>query len=164
MIVDRLKNWRRYAGLAELRPAFEFLERHGGEDLPQGRIEIDGDRLFALPQRYPGRAIADGRFESHHRYADVQYIAGGAEMIGYAPVETLQVEKLYDPAADIEFYAIPACYTPIALPAGSFAVFYPHDGHMPCCRLDTDGPIYKIVVKINLGKVTARGCVHEALR
>jgi YhcH/YjgK/YiaL family protein len=157
MIVDKLNNWRRYAGLEELRPAFEFLERHAGETLPEGRLDIDGDRLFALPQSYAPKPVEGARFESHRRYADVQYIADGAEMIGYAPTDTLALETPYDPEKDIAFYERPACYTPIALPAGCFAVFYPEDAHMPCCRLDADAalrstsePVRKIVLKVKL--------------
>ena len=151
MIVDQLKNWRRYAALKELRPAFEFIERHANETLPEGRLGIDGARLFALPQSYPPRPIEGSLFEAHRRYADVQYIAAGAEMIGYAPTDTLKVETPYDPEKDIAFYAQPALYTPVAVPAGSFAVFYPEDAHMPCCRLDSDGTIRKLVVKVEVG-------------
>jgi len=150
MIVDELKNWRRYEALEELRPAFEFLEQHTGESLPDGRIEIDGARLFALPQSYTPRPVEGSRFEAHRRYADVQYIAAGAEMIGYAPTETLEVQQAYDLDKDIAFYVQPLRYTPVALPAGSFAVFYPEDAHMPCCRLDSDEPVRKIVVKVGL--------------
>jgi len=152
MIVDELKSWRRYAALEELRPAFEFLERRADEALPDGRIEIDGARLFALPQSYAPRAALGARFESHRRYADVQYIAAGAEMIGYAPTGGLAAETPYDPERDIAFYAQPACYTPVALTAGSFAVFYPDDAHMPCCRLDSDEPVRKVVVKVEIAR------------
>ena len=154
MIVDRLSNWRRYTGLEELRPAFEWLDRHAGETLPEGRLDIDGDRLFALPQSYAPKPVEGARFESHRRYADVQYIAGGAEMIGYAPTDTLELEAPYDPEKDIAFFAQPARYTPIALPAGCFAVFYPEDAHMPCCRLDSDAPIRKVVMKVKLSPGT----------
>lgn len=148
MIVDRLANWRRYAPVADLRPAFEWLEQHAEEILPEGRLEIDGDRLFALPQSYVPKPVAGARFEAHRRYTDVQYVAAGAEMIGWAPVDLLETETPYDPGEDIAFYAQPARYTPIALPAGCFAVFYPEDAHMPCCRLDADEPVRKIVIKI----------------
>ncbi len=151
MILDQLKNWRRYAALKELRPAFEFIERHANETLPEGRLEIDGARLFALPQSYPPRPIEGSLFEAHRRYADVQYIAAGAEMIGYAPTDTLKEETPYDPEKDIAFYAQPARYTPVAVPAGYFAVFYPEDAHMPCCRLDSDDRVRKLVVKVEVG-------------
>ncbi|UCH34717.1 MAG: YhcH/YjgK/YiaL family protein [Armatimonadota bacterium] len=150
MIVDELKNWRRYAQLAELRPAFEWLEQHAGEDLPEGRIEIDGARLFALPQSYAPKPVEGSLFEAHRRYADVQYIAAGTEMIGYAPTETLTVETPHDAGKDIAFYARPSRYTPVALTAGMFAVFYPEDAHMPCCRLDSDAIVRKLVIKIAL--------------
>ncbi|GAF73247.1 unnamed protein product, partial [marine sediment metagenome] len=129
-----------------------FLEQHpDGKDLEEGRVEIEGDRLFALVQNYPPKPVEGAQFEAHRRYADVQYIAAGAEMIGYAPTETLEVETAYDAEKDIGFYAQPARYTPVAVPAGSFAVFYPQDAHMPCCRLDSDEPVHKIVVKVALG-------------
>jgi len=152
MIVDELRNWRRYAQLAELKPAFEWLEQHAKETLPEGRIEIDGARLFALPQSYAPRRAEDSVFEAHRRYADVQYIAAGAEMIGYAPTDGLEVHTPYDAEKDAGFYARPERYTPVALSAGMFAVFYPEDAHMPCCRLDSDETIRKIVVKVELGK------------
>jgi biofilm protein TabA len=154
MIVDELRNWRRYAALEDLKPAFEWLEQHAKEALPDGRIEIDGARLFALPQTYAPRPVEGSRFEAHRRHADVQYIAAGAEMIGYAPTQTLEVQEAYDSEKDIAFYAQPLCYTPVALPAGSFAVFYPGDAHMPCCRLDSDQPVRKIVVKVELCAAT----------
>jgi YhcH/YjgK/YiaL family protein len=153
MIIDQLKNWRRYAALAELRPAFEFLQRHAdGRNLPDGRMEIRGDRLFAMVQTYRPKPVAEGRFEAHRRYADVQYIAAGAEMIGHAPTETLKTETRYNAEKDIAFYAQPRRYTALAMPAGTFAVFYPEDAHMPCCRLDADGQVRKIVVKVLLGR------------
>ena len=156
MIADELKNWRRHAALAELKPAFEFLEQHAdAAGLAGGRVEIEGDRLFALVQAYAPKPVEGAKFEAHRRYADVQYIAGGAEMIGYAPTHTLEVDTPYDAGKDIAFYAQPARYTPLAVPAGSFAVFSPEDAHMPCCRLDSpagqaDEPVRKVVVKVAL--------------
>ena len=157
MILDQLKNWRRYAALAELKPAFEFLERNAAKDLGTDRIEIAGTRLFALPQSYPPKAVEGAKFEAHRRYADVQFIAAGAEMIGYAPTDALEVETPYDAGKDIAFYAQPACWTPLAVPEGFFGVFYPEDAHMPCCRLDclaghADETIRKIVVKVALAE------------
>jgi len=150
MIVDQLKHWRRYRALAELAPAFEFLEQQVGQELGEGRIEIQGNRLFALPQQYAPRPAPGRQFEAHRRYADVQYVAQGAEMMGYAPTDSLQPATPYDPAKDIAFYQPPAVYTPVVVPAGSFAVFYPQDAHLPCCPVEGEAWVRKIVVKVAL--------------
>jgi len=149
MILDELKHWRRYAALAEMRTAFEFLEENAdGAALGDTRVEIDGDRVFALPQSYRPKPVGEGRFEAHQRYADVQYVASGREMIGHAPDEPLTVETPYDAGKDLIFYAQPASHSALALPAGWFAVFYPKEAHMPGCRLGSDEQVRKIVIKV----------------
>ncbi len=150
MILDTLANWRLYEGLSELRHAFEFLGK-GGFDQGASRIEIDGSRLFALPQTYTPKALAEGRFEAHRRYADIQYVISGAEMMGYAPLEALAVETPYDGEKDIEFYHKPEAFSRLVVAGGSFAVFYPQDGHMPGIRIgDADGAVQKVVMKVLL--------------
>ena len=149
MIVGELKNWRRYAALAELKPAFEFLERHGG-DLKEGRNEIDGARMYANCETYSPKPAETSEFESHRRYADVQFVGAGAEMIGHAPTETLPVTTPYSEEEDIAYYSPPGRFTRIAVPAGTFVVLYPEDGHMPGCLLDSTDQVAKIVVKVRL--------------
>jgi len=150
MIADDLSNWRRYEGLAHLKPAFEFLEGQTEVCLGSGRIEIDGDRLFALVQAYTPGPAAEGRFETHRRYADIQFVSRGREMIGCAPADQLEVESPYDPEKDVAFYALPKTFSQLALSDGCFAVFYPEDAHMPGRRLDSDDQVCKIVVKVLL--------------
>jgi len=150
MIADNLSNWRRYEGLAHLKPAFEFLEGQTEVCLGSGRVEIDGDRLFALVQAYTPGPAAEGRFETHRRYADIQFVAKGREMIGCAPADQLEVESPYDPEKDVAFYALPKAFSKLALDDGCFAVFYPEDAHMPGRRLDSDDQVCKIVVKVLL--------------
>ena len=150
MIADDLSNWRRYEGLAHLKPAFEFLEGQTEVCLGSGRIEIDGDRLFALVQAYTPGPAAEGRFETHRRYADIHFVSRGREMIGCAPADQLEVESPYDPEKDVAFYALPKTFSQLALSDGCFAVFYPEDAHMPGRRLDSDDQVCKIVVKVLL--------------
>jgi biofilm protein TabA len=150
MIVDKLANWRRYKALAELRSAFEFLEGQTEVCLAGGRVAIEGDQVFALIQSYTTKSLAESRFESHQRYADIHFISRGAEMLGYAPVDTLAVETPYDAEKDLAFHPKPEQFTQALLPAGYFAVCYPEDGHMPGCAVDTPEQVTKIVVKIKV--------------
>ena len=46
MILDRLDNAQRYEAIHPgFRAAFEFLKRSDSANLPDGRHEIDGDRV-----------------------------------------------------------------------------------------------------------------------
>jgi len=152
MIADRLKNWRLYAGVAELKPAFEFLAAHRERvDPTAGRIEVDGQRLFVLPQVYQPKPIEQGRFEAHRRYLDIQYVASGIERMGYAPADGLETDVAYDSGKDIVFYRNPAEFSSLVVSAGSFAVFYPADAHMPGIRLGSyDEQVCKLMVKVLL--------------
>jgi len=151
MILDKLTNWRRYSALSELKQAFEFLEGQTEVCLGTGRVEIDGDRVYALVQVYTPGPIAEGRFETHQRYADIQFVGKGREMMGCAPAAGLTVATPYDPQKDVAFYQHPPVFSQLALEAGEFAVFFPQDAHMPGRRLDSDETVCKIVVKVRLG-------------
>jgi YhcH/YjgK/YiaL family protein len=150
MIIDKLTNWRRYSALAELRPAFEFLAGQTEACLAGGRVDIDGDRVYALVQAYTPKPIEEARFESHHRYIDIQYVCQGREMLGAAPAADLDTETPYDPDKDVAFHPKPKAFAKVALLAGYFAVCYPEDGHMPGCLLDSTDQVAKIVVKVRL--------------
>jgi YhcH/YjgK/YiaL family protein len=150
MILDTLTNWRRYAALAELREAFEFLEGQTEVCLGSGRVDIAGDRVYALVQSFTPKPIEEARFESHRRYADIHFVCQGSEMLGCAPVGELAVETPYDAENDVAFRPKPKAFTQVALRAGMFAVCYPEDGHIPGCELDSKEQVSKIVVKVRM--------------
>jgi len=152
MLALRLKDWRRYEGLAELREAFAFLERHrDGAELADGRHEIADDRLYALMITHWPKPVPECRFETHARYADVVYLVSGSEMIGYAPAESLEPEGEYDGEKDVAFYGPPEFFTPVLLKPGMVTVFYPEDGHMPGCIYEREEEVKKVVVKVKVG-------------
>ena len=117
-------------------------------DLPDGRYPIEGDAVYALVQSYGTAAPEEKKFESHRRYLDIQYIASGTEVIQYAPVGTLVPATAYDTAKDYLLYADPKHSTPLLLTPGSFAIFYPQDGHKPGCVAGSPSQIKKVVIKI----------------
>jgi YhcH/YjgK/YiaL family protein len=129
--------------------ALAFLRRPGAAGLPDGRYELDGDKVFAMVQRYATAAQAEPRFEAHRKYIDVQFVAGGAEVIGWAPLGRLLVNEPYDGGKDVCFGAVPAgSWTPLLLRAGELAVLRPEDAHAPRLAAGTPGAVVKIVVKI----------------
>lgn len=150
MIATQLKDAHRQApGADGFSRAFAFLRRTGLADLPDGKHPIDGERVFALIQRYETAAAPEPRFEAHRDYIDVQYVVGGSEVIGWAPLATVDISEPYDPGKDACFGSAPR-WTPVLLGEGHLAVFWPEDAHAPRLAAGAPGTVLKIVVKISL--------------
>lgn len=149
MILDTLDNAAKYAGLKiGCSEAFGFLDQPGLRDLPDGKYEISGERVYAIIDRTQGRKVSDGQLEGHRRYLDIQFIVSGEESMGWSPRAGLTTAVEYDPDRDLEFFdGEPESV--VYVPPGSFAVFLPTDAHLP---LIGDGPIHKVVVKVSIGE------------
>ena len=134
-----------------LRQAFAFLRRSDVAALPDGRVEVDGDRVFALVQRYETAETDAPLFEAHRRYIDVQFVVSGRETIGWAPLAQLRVTQPYDAAKEACFGTVPATeVTSVLLRAGELAVLYPEDAHAPKLAAGRPSAVHKIVVKVAL--------------
>lgn len=133
-----------------LQQALDYLARLGDAMPDDGRVEIAGDRVFALVQSYqtvwPDALI---RLEAHRKYVDVQYVLAGQECIAWASTEQMPVSTPYDAAAEAWFGDVPAAATTcVRLNAGQLAVFFPTDGHAPRLAAGAAAPVRKIVVKV----------------
>ncbi len=145
MILDTLGNAAKYVGLKEgLSEAFGFLDQPGLEELPDGKYEITGDRVYAIIAHVDGRQVDDGEMEGHRKYLDIQYVISGEESMGWKPREGLVSSVEYDPEKDFEFFEGEPDSI-IRVPPGSFTIFLPTDAHLP---LIGNGPIHKVVVKV----------------
>ena len=145
MILDTLSNAARYAGLKHgLSEGFGFLDQPGLADLPDGKHEILGDRVFAIVERRPGRKVDEGELEGHRKYLDIQFVISGDESMGWSPREGLANSVEYDKERDLEFFTGDP-ESIIHVPPGSFVIFHPSDAHLPCIG---NGPLHKVVVKV----------------
>lgn len=149
MILDSLENAARYTGLrVGCSEAFGFLNQPGLKDLPDGKYEINGDRVYAIVDRTQGRQLSDAQLEGHRKYLDIQYVISGDESMGWRPRQGLSNSVPYDEQKDVEFFeGDPESI--VRVPPGSFAVFLPTDAHLP---LIGDGPIHKVIVKVAIGE------------
>jgi YhcH/YjgK/YiaL family protein len=134
------------AGFAK---ALAFLRRPDLANLPDGRYELDGDSVYAMVQRYATGPGPEPKFEAHRKYIDVQFLAAGAEIIGWAPLGRLAVSEPYDADRDVCFGRVAAGgWTPALLLAGELAVLYPEDAHAPRLAAGGPGAVTKVVVKV----------------
>ena len=133
-----------------MRKALDFLGQVQAADLPDGKVAIDGDKVFAFVQSYETVAPSDPVvFEVHRQYIDVQYMVSGIEVIAWASTEDLPVTAAYEEAKEAWFGAKPSAeVTHLRLTAGQVAVFYPTDGHAPRLAASAPAPVKKIVVKV----------------
>lgn len=146
MIFDTLENALRYGGLGSGLPAaLKYLLETDLASLPVGRIDLDEDRLYVLVQEYATKPVAQGKWEAHRRYIDVQYLASGRERMGFANLGTLQLGE-YHPEKD--FQALSGTGNYVEVLAGAFVIFFPEDAHMPGLCVDQPEPVRKIVLKV----------------
>jgi YhcH/YjgK/YiaL family protein len=147
MILDLLKNAASYEKLNPgFAKGFEFLRRPDLATIADGRHVIDGERVFAINQIYDTKLWKDGFLEIHRRYIDIQFIVSGEELIGYAPLAGQPEKDAYVTDRDIAF--LHGTSEPVRLRAGQFAIFFPHDAHMPGRTTSAPTRVHKIVVKV----------------
>jgi YhcH/YjgK/YiaL family protein len=147
VIIDRLEGTTLDRGLpAGVRRAFEYLRTADLLSAPVGRLEIDGDRLFALLQDYDTRPAAQCVWEAHRKYTDVQYIVRGVERMGYLPLAGARERQPYDADRDVALYEPGSDY--VTVHAGMFAIFTPRDVHSPSVAAGEPAAVRKVVLKV----------------
>jgi len=122
--------------------------------LPEGqskRIELS-DGVYAMEQVYATKPRAEGVFESHRKYIDLQVLLEGEEILEVIDLARVAVRQAYDAERDYALYADHSEGSRLRLKAGEAAVFFPVDVHMPSVRYgDQPVRVRKTVVKIPVG-------------
>jgi biofilm protein TabA len=146
MIINSIDEAEKYFDLhPAFKDAFTFIRGKNLSELSLGRHDIDGDRLFCIIDKRPGRTRAESKLESHRKYIDIQYTIAGTDEMGWKPSSDCKtIDMPYDEEKDVMFYKDePVSWTKV--PAGSFTIFFPEDSHAPLVSADE---IHKIVFKV----------------
>ena len=147
MIVDKLDKVGCYQWNESMAKAFAFLAKNDLDALKNGRVEIDGDKVFALVQSYDSKPADKGMWEAHRKYADIQVVVSGTEQIGYAEIDSLTADPHIE---EKDFTKLTGEGGFCRMSAGMFMVLYPQDAHMPGMAVGKPAPVKKIVMKILL--------------
>lgn len=149
MITDKLSNANLYFGVSSgIKKAFKYLKETDFSNVEPGRYELEENDIFVIVNDYVTKEITEGKPESHKEYIDVQYVADGTELIGYAPLAEQEIIDTYNKENDIIFYDCECSL--LKIEAGSFAVFFPGDIHMPGLKSDFKSNVRKVVVKVRV--------------
>ena len=150
MLVTDLEHIEQRAAMSPgLKKAVGFLKSNGVRNMADGRVDIAGDRVFAIVQRYETLKPEGPKFEFHEKYIDLQCIISGEEIIGWAPLELMTITEGYNDEKDIAFGTVAqGKWTPVKLQAGQIAMLWPEDAHAPKLAVGNPSPVMKIVIKI----------------
>lgn len=147
MIFDRLKNAKQYFLLGEnFEKAFNYLSSTDFSNIEPGKYEIDGENVFALVQEYNTKPYSAGKWESHRKYIDIQFIFAGKEKMGFTESTKVIVMEEYNDDKDCAIYKGEGNF--IIAEEGHFAVFFPSDIHMPSMAINIPREVKKVVVKV----------------
>jgi YhcH/YjgK/YiaL family protein len=132
--------------------ALAWLKAESWKNLPEGKTEIDGDRVYAAVSSYEARETEAGPYEVHRKYADIQLVIEGKELVLVSGREVLRGSAPYAPEKDAEFLeGTPPKPDRVVLSGPLAAVFFPADAHKPSLSLTgRSSPVRKLVVKVAL--------------
>jgi biofilm protein TabA len=148
MILDKLSKLGTYSGIsANMNTAIEYLLSNDIRILSDGSYPIEGDNVIVNVMSYETKKVAAAAFEAHRKYIDIQILIQGEELCYYSPLQDLVASSPFDEQKDIGFYTgHDGVFFPLTL--DNFAIFFPHDAHMPSCEFHGKDKIRKVVIKI----------------
>lgn len=145
-----------------VKEGIRFLKTADLDNLPLGKTEIDGDRIYANVMEYETHPAGEEVSESHKRYCDVQCVIRGQEMQACIPYSAgLPVKTPYNKEED---YAL---YTPEAMPfwadgsdfptkitvhSKEITIFVPGEVHTSGICPEKPEKIFKVVVKCRVAE------------
>jgi YhcH/YjgK/YiaL family protein len=150
MIVDHIRNAQAYAKLGErVAAGLKYLTETNFAGMPNGKVEIRGKEIYAIVNQYETKPQDQGKWEAHRRYIDIQYVVGGCEKVGFGDVADMKIAQDYNAEKDCAFYSGKGDF--VSLSPGLFAIFLPHDAHMPGVTHGAPSKVTKVVVKVAVG-------------
>ena len=133
-----------------LKAAFRFLRETDLKALRDGRIEIDGGRVYANVMAAKLSPFADECLcEAHRNWIDIQVPLDGEEVYGTHTANERDLASAYDSRTDCTFFR--AHVEPLSVRPGEFVAFFPpYGGHAVAMARGKDArPIRKVVVKVS---------------
>ena len=130
------------------KKAFDWIKTATPGTTP-GVHKLQGDEIYANVHGYSTLPREQCRYENHHRYVDLQYCITGGELIDWQLATVLQPDGPFNSEKDLQFYQSQGTLTIVQMKPGSFAIFFPPDGHAPKRNDGTNSSTFKVVVKID---------------
>lgn len=128
--------------------AYKWLAETDLDNTAAGSYPIC-EGVTANVQEYTTFPAAEGSFETHDLFFDIQYIISGKEQFGVCKRDGL-ILKQDNPDNDVKFYEEPEMSGTVLLLPGDLIVVAPEDAHKPRCAADAPEFVRKVVVKVKV--------------
>jgi YhcH/YjgK/YiaL family protein len=149
MIVDKLKNIELYKSMIpNLNKGLEAIQEQMGK-METGRYEFDGG--FFMVQKGESKPMAEGLFEAHRKFIDIQIVVAGDEEIAWAELGDSTEKTPYDEVKDAAYYEASEKNS-LYVSEGMFYVAFPHDAHKAIRHTSNSHKFEKIVLKMPVGQ------------
>lgn len=148
MIYDVVKNASKYKGLSkELDTALDFITNTNIKELECGRIDIDGEQVFANVMEYMTKLPSEGFFESHKKYIDIHMLITGEERVSVTDIDKVTDLSEYSEVDDFQKHEAKV-YSDSLITEDCFMICFPQDAHRPGMAIEDKQEVKKIVLKI----------------
>ena len=102
MIVDQLENANTYVHISNrLAVALRYLQTNDMSKFAVGTYEIEDREIYVIVSEYTSKNIENAKWESHKKYADIQFVLSGIEKMGHAPIKNMEVIENYNSDKDV---------------------------------------------------------------
>ncbi|MFZ5946734.1 MAG: YhcH/YjgK/YiaL family protein [Stygiobacter sp.] len=147
MIYDNIKNISRYFALGEkFQKALEYLSSTDFSNIENGEYEIDGKNIYAIVNEYQTKPLSAGKWESHKKYADIQFIVSGNEKMGFTESKKTIVLTEYDEDKDVTIHKGEGQFFNVE--ENHFVIFFTNEIHMPSLAVNIPKQVKKVVIKL----------------
>lgn len=146
MIIDKAKNYKIYLGMNKYFDKALELMANFDPETPCGTYDVAGEDLYYIVAEPEMGELEKGKFESHFKYIDLQYILRGGEWIKYTNLENVTpAERLSE---DCQLYTGDGAA--IEIKPGEFWAAFPEDAHMPGKYVGKPTDLKKVIFKVKM--------------
>ncbi|MEJ7541013.1 YhcH/YjgK/YiaL family protein [Staphylococcus intermedius] len=147
MIVAEREDLKRYVAVnPHFSKVVDFLEQTDLATLELGKVDIDGDNVFANCMSYVADGVAGQQFENHQKYIDIHLVLENTEKIAVTSPQFAEETASYDETDDFALFKGEQ-YQLIEMTPSNLLITFEEDLHQPKIG-DNDQPVKKLVFKV----------------
>ncbi len=130
-----------------IRKCIDFIKANGGAEIALGKHFIENSDIYVNVSEYTTKQMEDCGWEAHKKYADLQVLLAGEELIMVADLEKMNVGTYHEDSDYLECSG--EMSEAVKADKDTCVLLLPEDAHMPgVCIARKPMAVKKAVCKI----------------